>query len=363
MKEGKAEMNNPSVPASTLNLEGLREANLRPLWTAPVSEVTKGAQNQPLRRAVPTIWLYQKVRQSLMDAGASVTVEQAERRVLILVNPGHRSSEGASADSSVFLGLQLVLPGETTSRHRHSAGAARFVIEGSNASTVVNGEKFRMEPGDLILTPPHHWHEHLHEGAEPVIWLDILDIPVSAAVDAIYFEGGGRTPPGQMKDEARIFSVPGLVPFRSPICPPLRYSLMRYRWAEVRAALVELAAIAGRAEHVHLMYTNPETGEHVLEPYRFSVRMLRPGEEIAPQLSSASAIFHVIEGTGESHVGDSSMSWQQGDVMAAPSQIAVRHRNRSSTKPAFLLQVDNSPLQHKLGWYREFPQANTTSPT
>ena len=23
-----------------------------------------------------------------------------------------------------------------------------------------------MEPGDLILTPPHHWHEHVHEGQE-----------------------------------------------------------------------------------------------------------------------------------------------------------------------------------------------------
>ena len=44
------------------------------------------------------------------------------------------------------------------------------------------------------------------------------------------------------------------------------------------------------------MYANPETGATVLEPYCFSVRMLRPGEEIALKLTSASAIFHVIEG-------------------------------------------------------------------
>jgi gentisate 1,2-dioxygenase len=46
--------------------------------------------------------------------------------------------------------------------------------------------------------------------------------------------------------------------------------------------------------------------------------------------------------------------WERGDVIAVPSQTSATHRNWSATNPAFLLQVDNSPLQHKLGWYREF---------
>jgi gentisate 1,2-dioxygenase len=103
------------------------------------------------------------------------------------------------------------------------------------------------------------------------------------------------------------------------------------------------------------MYVNPETGASALEPYCFSVRMLRPAEEIGLKLTSASSIFHVIDGEGESQIGDLPLSWESGDVMAAPSQLRVRHRNRSPTRPAFLLQVDNSPLQHKLGWYRELP--------
>ena len=103
------------------------------------------------------------------EAGRNVSVEDPERRVLVLVNPGHRSPEGISADPAVFLGLQLVLPGGSTYRHRHSAGACRFIIEGQHASTLVNGERFRMEPGYLILTLPHHWHEHIHEGTDPVI--------------------------------------------------------------------------------------------------------------------------------------------------------------------------------------------------
>jgi gentisate 1,2-dioxygenase len=271
----------------------------------------------------------------------------------VLANPGHRSPDGISADSSIFLGLQLVLPGEATSSHRHSAGACRFIIEGQDASTVVNGERFHMWPGDLVLTPPHHWHEHIHEGADPVIWLDILDLPVSSAVDAIYFEPGRRTPMNEIIEERRNHTIAGLIPFRGPLSAAKRYPLLHYRWSDVRTALSDLAAKTEKTEPIHLMYVNPETGATVLEPYCFSVRMLRPGEEIAPKLTSASGVFHVIEGSGESFVGEMTTNWERGDVIAAPSQTSVRHRNLSATKPAFLLQVDNAPLQHKLGWYRE----------
>jgi gentisate 1,2-dioxygenase len=219
---------------------------------------------------------------------------------------------------------------------------------------VVNGERLRMEPGDLILTPPHHWHEHVHEGQDPVIWLDILDIPVSSAVDAIYFEPGQRTPDLDIREELRVFHAAGIVPFRSPASPGQRYPLLHYRWAEVRAALEAMAHVAPRSEPIHVMYVNPETGATVLEPYCFSVRMLRPGEEVSPRLTSASAIFHVIEGEGESSVGDLRINWAKGDVIAVPSQTPASHRNRSTTTPVFLLQIDNAPLQHKLGWYREF---------
>jgi gentisate 1,2-dioxygenase len=339
--------------SSAAAVAGLGAYNVRPLWTASVNAVTRAPPGQPLRRAVPTIWRYQIIRAELIRAGATVSVEEAERRVLVLVNPGHRTVEGTSADSSVFLGLQLVLPGEATSRHRHSAGACRFIIDGHGASTLVNGERLRMEPGDLILTPPHHWHEHVHEGQDPVIWLDILDIPISSAVDAIYFEPGSRTSPEEIKEELRNFRVPGIVPFRGPLSSPPRYPLLHYPWTDVRAALHDLAGHYDRAAPLHVMYTNPETGANVMEPYCLSVRMLRPGEELSPQLTSASSIIHIIEGEGQSMVGEMMADWERGDVIAVPSQTPATHKNRSATNPAFLLQVDNSPLQHKLGWYRE----------
>jgi gentisate 1,2-dioxygenase len=35
-----------------------------------------------------------------------------------------------------------------------------------------------MAPGDLVLTPSWTWHDHGSESAEPVIWMDGLDVPL-----------------------------------------------------------------------------------------------------------------------------------------------------------------------------------------
>src|SRR5690606_41073209 len=62
--------------------------------------------------------------------------------------------------SDLYIGLQLILPGEVAPNHRHTPSAIRFVIEGSGGFTAVDGEKCPMEKGDLILTPSGCWHEH-----------------------------------------------------------------------------------------------------------------------------------------------------------------------------------------------------------
>jgi Gentisate 1,2-dioxygenase len=76
---------------SAAALSELGAHNVRPLWTASVNAVTRVPPGVPLRRAVPTAWRYQTIRAELIRAGATVSVEEAERRVLVLVNPGHRT--------------------------------------------------------------------------------------------------------------------------------------------------------------------------------------------------------------------------------------------------------------------------------
>lgn len=61
----------------------MKEKNAAPLWTI----LDKLVPAQPLPKAVPAIWKYDEMRPLLMEAGQVVGAEEAERRVLILVNP------------------------------------------------------------------------------------------------------------------------------------------------------------------------------------------------------------------------------------------------------------------------------------
>ncbi len=59
-----------------------------------------------------------------------------------------------------------------------------MMVEGEGAYTTVDGEKCPMSRGDLILTPTGLWHEHGHDGTDPVIWLDVLDLPLVYYMEA-----------------------------------------------------------------------------------------------------------------------------------------------------------------------------------
>jgi gentisate 1,2-dioxygenase len=170
-------------------LNSLLPQNLAPLWT----QMSKMVPPHPNPTAVPASWKYAEVRPSLMEAGDIIDAEEAERRVLMLVNPAmggskplsrmavHRTDmrlEAPYTTDTIYGGLQLILPGEVAPAHRHIAFALRFIIEGMQGFTAVEGQKMIMERGDVILTPSWHWHDHGNEGKGPVVWLDGLDLPL-----------------------------------------------------------------------------------------------------------------------------------------------------------------------------------------
>jgi len=118
------------------------------------------------------------------ESGSLLSTEEAERRVLILENPGLKGQ--SKMTNSLFAGLQLLLPGERARSHRHVASAMRFIIEGACAYTAVDGERTMMHPGDFVLTPNWTWHDHGNDGVEPVVWLDGLDMHMVNLFDASF---------------------------------------------------------------------------------------------------------------------------------------------------------------------------------
>jgi gentisate 1,2-dioxygenase len=324
----------------------LKELNLVPLWPSLRGVLPPKV---PTRQTKPTHWPYKTIKPLLLKAGELTPIEKAERRVLVLANPGH-GLEKMQASAAMYLGMQLLMPGEWAPSHRHTPNAVRMIVEGEGAYTTVDGEKCPMSRGDLILTPTGLWHEHGHDGTEPVIWLDVLDLPLVYYMEASYHINGERQTvvPGQAdKQYARGGVVPSPVFERSKKA----YPMLRYAWTDAKAALEAMAADDAQLEAVQVTYVNPETGEDAENILGFYAMMLRPGQTLRLPARSPAQVFHVIEGSVEAKLVDSTFTLVEADTCCAPGYEAVTLKNLQADKPSFVFIADESPLHRKLGVY------------
>lgn len=332
-------------------VRGLRERNTLPLWPSLRSVLPFGA---PSSRAQAVLWRYAQIRPDLLRAGELTPIEKAERRVLVLCNPG-LGLENMQATQTIYIGLQLILPRETAPNHRHTPAAIRFVVEGSGGFTLVGGEKLPMEKGDLILTPSGVWHEHGHEGSGPVIWMDALDLPLIYGIGASYvIEGSGQTVSKAAGNGIAQFGQGGVVPYASLDARREPYPMLRFPWAHVRDSLHSLARVTAADQPVQLAYVNPQTGRECLPTLGFSALMLRAGEAAQLDRRSASAVLHIVEGSGTALIGGTEHSYVESDTMAVPNHADLTLHNSSATQPSFVFMVDDAPLHRKLGIYENF---------
>lgn len=324
--------------------EALTETNLVPLWPNMRAVLPPHC---PTRDTTPTAWRYETVRPLLLQAGELTPMEKAERRVLVLANPGHGLSN-MQATPSIYLGLQLILPGETAPNHRHTPNAVRIIVEGEGAYTTVAGEPCKMERGDLILTPSGDWHEHHHEGEGPIVWLDVLDLPLIYQLDASWaIEGKPQTLNSKRDKSYSEYSAAGIVPKggeRKQAASPM----LRYPWHKTRACLTEMASDQSEGL-LSVAYVNPENGKSLFPSIGFSAIMLRPGEQVELPRQTSACIYHVVEGNGTLDVDGSLHSWTGKDTLAAPGYSRVTLSNASDSAPAFIITADEMPLHQYLG--------------
>lgn len=327
--------------------ESMARAGVAPLWPNLRNLLPSG---KPDPTTLAHHWPYADLRPLLIRAGELTPVEKAERRVLVLSDPG-RGVGAMQATATLYAGLQLLLPGEIAPTHRHTPSAARIMVEGEGAFTVVGGEKLPMHSGDIVLTPNGEWHDHGHEGQGPVVWLDALDLPIFVQLEGSYSEPGVLQAQRQRPDGSQVeYRASGLVPARSSSHSMPRYPLLRFPWDATESALREMAAYAGR-EIVALDYVNPETGDDPFPTIGFTAMMLRAGESVRPQVKSSSAIFHVVSGQGESIVNGKAFRWSEKDTFTAPVFAEVEHR--AIEGEAFVIEVHDRPMQRRLGYYEE----------
>jgi gentisate 1,2-dioxygenase len=325
---------------------------LVPLW-----EVAKNlVRPEPIPAFQPRRWGWaEQVRPAMLDAASRVTAEEAERRVLLLANPDFPRP---ATTHTLVVGIQLLLDGETAPPHRHSQSALRMVLEGEGAVTSVNGEALAMHRGDLLLTPAGAWHGHAKTGAGPMIWLDGLDVPVVNQLGVPFYEHGEPTPPDRPLGFSPATFGRSLLPdapaLRPAVVPALHAPQLRYPYAEALAALEALAAAAPPdPRHGHrLRYANALTGGHVLPTIGAFLSLLPAGFEGSASRATDSRVLVVLEGEGESRIGEDTLPWRAGDVLAVPNWTRVAHRAASR---AIVFAFSDIALQQRLGLWREDP--------
>lgn len=302
-------------------LGDLPSQHLEPLWLKMEAMVPPCPN--PVSR--PHIWKYDDTIPHLLKAGKIVPAEEAERRVLMLVNP---NMESPYTTDTIYGGLQLVNPGETAPAHRHIAFATRFIIEGTGF-TAVEGRKMPLRRGDVVVTPTWHWHDHGNESSSPVIWLDALNLPLFRFAPVHFAEGYCAS--------------------RYPSTPhdPCEW---RYPWGPVEATLN-----AQSVPHAIYHYSK-KTGEPLSTTLGVQAERIDAGHTTKRSQESCSFIYHCYSGKGRTIVDPPSgermaIEWTSKDTFAIPAWSTIQHINESTNR-AYLVAVSDRPFLDLLGLMR-----------
>ena len=325
----------------------LAKADLAPLWES----LAALSPFEPKTRAAPFRWSYAEVRAHLMEAGRLITAEKAERRVVVLANPG--LPRQLAITDTLYAGLQLILPGEIAPAHRHSQSALRFVVEGDGAYTAVDGERTTMRPGDFIITPSWTWHDH-GGGSGPVIWMDGLDVPLVSFLHAEFREDhkdkAQSTPRPEGDALARYGS--GLLPVeitpRGPTSP-----VFSYPYDRSREALEQLKRAGDIDPHhgLRLKYANPIDGGWAMPTIGPTLSLLPKGLKTLAYRSTDGVVASVVEGQVRATVDGQTFILGPKDVIALPGWRTYR---LEALEESVIFAFSDRPVHEKLGLFREW---------
>ncbi len=321
--------------------------NLTPLWRVLGGLVL----DQPKSPCIATQWKWNEIRPYLMEACNIISAAEAERRVLVLENPGMKGESRITR--SLFAGMQIILPGEIAPAHRHVASALRFVIEGSNAYTAVSGERTMMAPGDFVITPSWTWHDHGNLSDKPMVWLDGLDMHLVNLMDAGFREAYPdashpiKRPEGAAEAEFGYNLMPVGYEATSQTTP-----IFNYPYARTREALDKLARFHAidACFGYKMKYINPVDGGWAMPTISTWMQLLPKDFKSMPYRSTDSVIFVCVEGNGKTIVGDKTFEWGPHDVWTVPSWQFYEH---VASTDAVIFSFSDRVAQEKLDFFRE----------
>lgn len=326
----------------------LAAKNLAGFWSGNITGFDENIE--PKSRVLPYLWKWSDIYDGLMKAREVVSLEMSERRTVRLVNPG--LPETGFATQTIHISVQLVRPGEVAKAHRHTLTAIRFVVRGSGAFTTVEGERFTMSPGDLILTPNWTWHDHYNGTEEDSVWLDGHDGPLVRALEVVAVEMFRQK-------QQPVEAIPDFSIHQYGMARPYEKKARffeapyKYSWEQTYKSLRALAVTEGDPyDGILLRYINPRTGGPTLRTFGCEIQMIRPGEKTKFHRHTSSVIYHAFRGSGCTTAGEQRLEWTQGDCITVPLWQWHRHENPSKQE-AVLFSITDRPMKEALGFYFE----------
>jgi gentisate 1,2-dioxygenase len=271
--------------------------------------------------------------------------------VLVLENPGVPGKSRIT--NSLFAGIQLILPGEIADVHRHVSSAIRFVLEGEGAYTAVEGEKTSMKHGDFIITANWAPHDHGNPGTQPVMWLDVLDMPTVNHFDTSFGEHFDDKMQKTNHQDGDSFDryASGVLPDGMPATVN-RTPVINYPYAKMRPILERLKS-TGDVDKRHgarVRYANPIDGGAVLPTMGAYLSLFPNGFKGEDYRSTDATIFAVAEGHGTTVIDGKPYEWGLNDVFVVPAWKRYRHMPATE---AVLFSISDKPAQQALGIWRE----------
>jgi gentisate 1,2-dioxygenase len=127
----------------------LRCLSVEGLWSQASEADLATYSKDPHTTVLPHVWKWAALYEAIQTVANMHGLDgKAERRVLRLINPAYQDEKNRrqrTTTHTMLMTLQLLKPGEVAHDHRHNFAAFRFILKGSGAYTVVEGEKVPMQ--------------------------------------------------------------------------------------------------------------------------------------------------------------------------------------------------------------------------
>ena len=375
---------NTAKPAAKGTNRGARLASLydklstqdmAPYWAVENSREDHDEDDQILKaqNAHPFIWKYSEIEPLLYEAAELISMDDSERRSIVLVNPGMAPVRATVA--TLYTAYRLNDPQEIMPPHRHSINAVRIGLTGSQNFTGVEGEPITFGPGDVVLTPADAWHNHGNHGDDFAVNVSVLDLPLSEILSAASFEHNYREEEDgklitrreqstKFTDDHshKTYGYGGLRPrFLDHNRGTGRHSPMYvYRWDKTCELLESFRDHEGSPwDAIQVEYTDPVTGRTAYPTMTFFGQLLRPGEKTLAQKQNASQVVFPFQGSGHSTIGEERFDWEPFDAIAIPGGQWFTHENASKKDDAILFVASDEPTLRSLGFYRRQGKTQT----